>query len=219
MPEDKKIATDEEIREIQNQTARNLRQARKLLAEAKELQKENARRVDDLVESTKYRSQKLREADLKYGFYTDPLDEYEIMKILREQFDAEYRGKTIVDWPEKGGLLEIDAVGLARKGVEAVYLVIVRELFKPTDIEYVLRQIELYRDIAFTHRQYALFPVVATEQIRDEDRQLVWDAGMYLINIDYRHLEFVEPPADFTPNGNHGLDGVRIVESEQPVDE
>ena len=189
------------------------------MPKARELQKENARRIEELIESSKYRDQKIREADLKYGFYTDPLDEFTIMKILRERFDAEYLGKTRVDWPEKDGTLEIDAVGMARKGVEAVYLVIVRELFEPTDVEYVLRQIELYRDIAFTHRQYALFPIVATEQISDEDRQLVWDAGMYLINIDYRDLEFVEPPENFTPNGNHGLVGVRTVESEQPVDE
>ena len=164
--------------------------------------------IKEMIETHEWCEQKIREADLKYGYYTDSLDELEIRRILNERFDAEYRGEITADFPEKGGLLEIDAMGLARNDVEAAYLVIVRNQFESEDIEHLLRQVELFRDILPWYRQYALFPVVATEQIGDEDRQLVWDAGMYLINIDYRDLEFVEPPADFIPNGNHGLQAV-----------
>ena len=223
MPNETNLTADEEIREInlriskiQEETAKNQRKASEFYKEAVELQKEaiklsneNKRRINELTATSKNHGQQIGGYGNKFGDFTEAMAEPSIRRILDEYFEADYRKRLEVKLPDKGVALEIDGWGVARNGTKAAYLVEVKSRFKPEYIEQVLRHVEQFRKCFEQYRHHEVYPIVAAVQISDEDRRLVWKAGIHLIDIADGVFELTKPPAQFNPNGYHGLEGVR----------
>ena len=209
MPEEKNIATNEEIREIRAETEKLHKHTAKLLDEITEKQKESDRLIKNLTESCKHQNEQIGGYGNKFGDFTEAMAKPSIKRILDERFNADYRKGFSVNYLQEVGTLEVDAWGEARNGVKAAYIVEIKSRFKPKNIKQVLRQVEKFRKYVERYRDHAVYPVVAAVQISDKNRLRVWKAGMHLIDIADGVFSLAKPPSNFNPNGHHGLEGVR----------
>ena len=51
-----------------------------------------------------------------------------------------------------------------------------------------------------------VYPILAVVEIDKRNRELVWDSGIYLIDVADGVFELAEPPAEFEPFGHHGAE-------------
>ena len=216
MPNETNLPVDEEIREInlrisrlKEEIAENYKIASEFQKEANRLSTKNERRIEKLSRSSKRHDKQIGDYGNKFGEFTESLAEPSIRRILDERFDADYEKRLKIDWSKQIGTLEIDAWGVARNGVEAVYLVEIKSRFRPEYIAQVLRQVGKFRKYVHEYRHYAIFPIVATVRISDADRRRVWKAGMYLIDIADGVFKLAESPERFNPKGDYGLNVVK----------
>ena len=238
MPEKKKYITDEELKEIREETEKILQRTSAMhesrvaswvetdkkieamrkkydeesairRAEIEVLQKKNERTMAELSAMSKKLGKSIGDLGNKFGRFTESLAKPSLERILEEQFDADYQG-----WlyhKESRGVqnLEVDGWAKARNGSGAAYLVEVKSRFKPKHLRQVWRMVERFRQYKTDYRHRSVYPMLAVVEISDRHRELVWDSGVYLIDIADGVFRMGEAPANFKANGSHAADGVR----------
>ena len=100
----------------------------------------------------------------------------------------------------------MDAWGLSRNGTGVAYIVETKSKFRDEHIEQIWKLVERFRCY---REEQAVYPMLAAVQISEEQRQRVWDEGIYLIDINEGVFRYAEPPRDFKPNGYHGVHRVQ----------
>ena len=220
MPEQKKYITEEELRELKEETERCFQRAEEAIerlavnrAESdkriEELQKKNEKTIAELSAASKRQRKSIGDLGNKFGRFAESLAKPSLERILEQQFDADYQG-----WlyhKEMRGVqdLEVDGWAKARNGSGAAYLVEVKSRFKPKHLRQVWRMVERFRQYKTDYRHRSVYPMLAVVEISDRHRELVWDSGVYLIDIADGVFRMGEVPANFKANGSHGTDGVR----------
>ena len=188
------------------------KKTRKITLEARELRKENDRRYAELMallkeqtRQAKEQSRQLGDYGNKFGAFTEALAQPSLRRILEERFGAHYED-SYSRRSEKHGEVEIDAWGVARNGTTAVYLIEIKSRFRPEHLRQVWRHVEIFRALEPEHRDAPVYPILAVVEIDKRYRELVWDSGIYLIDVADGVFELAEPPAEFEPFGHHGAE-------------
>ncbi len=133
----------------------------------------------------------------KFGGYTEAMAMPSIRRILEERFDADFLGPIRYKGSKEVAALEVDAWGLSRNGTGAAYIVETKSKFRDEHIEQIWQLVERIRCY---QEEPAVYPMLAAVQISEEQRQRVWAAGIYLININDGVFRYAKPPRDFKPN-------------------
>ena len=152
-------------------------------AEIEVLQKKNEKTIAELSAASKRQRKSIGDLGNKFGRFTESLAKPSLERILEQQFDADYQG-----WlyhKEMRGVqdLEVDGWAKARNGSGAAYLVEVKSRFKPKHLRQVWRMVERFRQYKTDYRHRSVYPMLAVVEISDRHRELVWDSGVYLIDI------------------------------------
>ena len=197
--------SDAEIAELRKETE-------KITRETRDLSKENERRIAELTAQTKKQTRKLKEQGRqigdygnKFGAFTEALAQPSLRRILKKRFDAHYED-TYSHRSEKHGEVEIDAWGVARNGTTAAYLIEIKSRFRPEHLQQVWRHVDMFRALEPEHRNAPVYPILAVVEIDKRHRELVWDSGIYLIDVADGVFELAEPPAKFEPFGHYGAE-------------
>ncbi|MYD78272.1 MAG: hypothetical protein F4239_05085 [Gammaproteobacteria bacterium] len=205
--------SDAEIAELRKETE-------KITRETRDLSKENERRIAELTAQTKKQTRKLKEQTKqmkeqgrqlgdygnKFGAFTETLAQPSLRRILKKRFDAHYED-TYSHRSEKHGEVEIDAWGVARNGTTVVYLIEIKSRFRPEHLRQVWRHVDMFRALEPEYRNAPVYPILAVVEIDKRHRELVWDSGIYLIDVADGVFELAEPPVEFEPFGHHGAEG------------
>ena len=220
MKEENQSRLDEKIRKLNEQYGA-------IQVEVAQLKKENARLKKEHAEPTKETDSRLKEISErlketsemimengkeigglseKYGGYPEAMARPSIRRILEERFDADFLGPILITNSGDDAVLEVDAWGRSRNGMDVAYIMETKSKFRDEHIEQVWQLVERLRYNLLAYREErAVYPMLAVTEISEEQRQRVWDAGIHLIDIDDGVFRYAKPPQDFEPNGCHGI--------------
>ena len=223
MTEQKQCTTDEDLQELRRKseealqrTDENLQETSKILRKIAATQdrvtvlsEKNEKAIAELNATSKRQDKSIGDIGNKFGKYTEALALPSFKRILDERFDAEYRGSLAQGSGGRRKDLQIDGWGKARNGSDAAFLVEIKSRFKPKHIRQVWRIVEKFREYNPEYRNRAVYPLLAVVEVENSHRELIWQSGIYLIDIADGVFKMEKPPAGFYPNGYHGSDAVR----------
>ncbi len=175
-------------------------------AEIWKLSRKNEATIAELATLSKDLRKEVGGHTNKLGSYTESLAEPSIRRILEEHFDADYQGRINIEHNRQSlGPLEVDAWGVARNGVEAVYLVEVKSRFRPRHIRQIWRQVELFRQYMTMYCDHSVYPMLAVVEVSKAHRCQIWEQGIHVIDVADGVFSLSSPPKKFEANGDHGL--------------
>ena len=187
---------EKQIRKAKEDT----RKAKEDTRKAKEL----TRQMKDLTRQMKEQTKQIGGYGNKFGALTEALAKPSLKRILKESFNASYE-ESYSRWSKEHGDVEIDAWGVARNGTTA-YLIEIKSRFKPEHLQKVWRHVETFRSLEPEHRDAPVFPILAVVEIDKRHRQLIWESGIYLIDVADGVFELAKPPVEFEPFGHYGAE-------------
>ena len=176
---------------------------------ANELSEKNEKTIAELSAASKNHGKSIGDLGNKFGKFTESLAEPSLKRILDERFEADYQGWLLGGKSRGAKDLEVDGWATARNGTGAAFLVEIKSRFKPKHIKQVWRIVEKFRQFKTEYRHQPVYPILAVVEITDRHRELVWNSGIYLIEIADGVFEMAKPPANFNAFGFHGMEGVR----------
>ena len=185
--------------------AKMRKKTEKITQEARDLRKENDRRYAELMALLKEQNKQLGSYGNKFGALTEALAQPSLRRILKERFNAHYED-SYSRRSEKHGDVEIDAWGVARNGTTAAYLIEIKSRFRPEHLRQMWRHVEMFRALEPEHRDTPVYPILAVVEIDKRHRELIWESGIYLIDVADGVFELAEPPAEFEPFGHYGAE-------------
>ena len=190
--------------------------ADKTIKEAAELKTGNLEELKKVVEELRQVAIKAENAnkqegtlDDKFGDYTEDTVIESISRILDERFEADYYGWVKLENTQNALDLEVDAIGVSRKGAGAVYVVKFKSKFGDEHINQVWRMVERFRIHYPECWERAVYPMLTVVDISEAGRRKVWNAGIHLIEVNDGVFQYATPPKDFEPNGYHSMHGAR----------
>ncbi len=234
MKEENQSRLDEKIRKLNEQYGAIQVEVAQLMKENARLKKENARLKKEHAEPTKETDRRVKDTEKpnkevfdrlkeieemimengkeigglseKYGGYPEAMARPSIRRILEERFDAVFLGPILITNSGDDAVLEVDAWGRSRNGMDVAYIMETKSKFRDEHIEQVWQLVERFRYNLLAYREErAVYPMLAVTEISEEQRRRVWAEGIYLIDIDDGVFRYAKPPQDFEPNGCHGI--------------
>ena len=208
------VATSERtITELGKQIEELAAEDRKHHAEIKEMQAENAKQQDKnakqierMLAESENRNKEVGGLSNKFGRFTEELAEPSIREILDEGFDADFRPELKSKVSNRLVAHLVDAWGVARNGVRAVYLIEVKSRFRPgKHFKQIWEQVEDFRTYAPEYADYQIYPMVGVVDASEQDRLQIWRNGMYVIDVADGVFKLAQRPDGFKPNGSHGM--------------
>ena len=200
------------IAQMQEETSRQIAEMNSGVAEMnnggidwdrlEQMQEENARMISELGKN-------IGGLHNKFGDFTEDLAIASIERILEEDFKVNYSGDINMGHLKDVGRLQVDAFGVAKNGVRAVYLVEVKSKFESKHIEQVCSQVRKFRKYFPQFENWGVYPVIAAVQITKKQRTKVWASGVYLIEVSDGVFRLGERPDKFRPDGTQGIDEFR----------
>ena len=178
----------------------------KFLKEHAERKKETDERLKKIEKMIEENGKQIGGLGNKFGGYAEAMAMPSIRRILEERFDADFLGPIQYKRNKELAALQVDAWGLSRNGTGVAYIVETKSKFRDEHIEQIWQLVERFRCY---REEQAVYPMLAAVQISEEQRQRVWDEGIYLIDINDGVFRYAEPPRDFKPNGYHGVHRVQ----------
>ena len=187
---------DEELSEMKKQ----------IMKEHAERKKETAERLKKMEKMIDENGKQIGGLGNKFGSYTEAMARPSIRRIPEERVDADFLGPILITNSGDDAVLEVDAWGRSRNGIDTAYIMETKSKFRDEHIEQVWQLVERLRYNLLAYREErAVYPMLAVTEISEEQRQRVWDAGIHLIDIDDGVFRYAKPPQDFEPNGCHGI--------------
>ncbi len=168
---------------------------------SKEIAKVNAT-ATKLAATAKEHGKQIGGHNNKFGSYTEALAEPSVRRVLDEYFDADY-----MESYERGNL-QLDGWGIARNGTGAAYIVEVKSKFEPEHLDQVWRLVRHFRIENPEFESREVYPILAVVEIDKDQRELVWQSGIHLIDVSDGVFEWTRPPMGFRPCGDYGANGV-----------
>ncbi len=200
----------EEIRKRSDKRAAKMRrESDKIRKESeenwKEIRKEIAKvnaSAAKLTEKTKEHGKQIGGYGNRLGSYTEALAEPSIRRILDEYFDADYMEAY------ESRSMQLDGWAVARNGTGAAYIVEIKSRFAPEHLDQVWELVRVFRAVKREFESSPVYPILAVVNIDREQRELVWESGIHLIDVSDGVFEWTRPPMGFRPCGDHGANGV-----------
>ncbi len=227
LPEPENMTTEERIQKIREETERINQRAAEMRTETEKMRKEfeewqkrsdkraaKRRKKSDkkwkelrkdiakLTVKTEEHGKQIGGHNNKFGSHTEALAEPSIRRILDEYFDADYMESY------ESRSLQLDGWGVARNGSGAAYVVEVKSKFEPEHLDQVWRLVRMFRIEKPKFESREVYPILAVVEIEKEQRELVWESGIHLIDVSEGVFEWTRPPMGFSPCGDHGANGV-----------
>ena len=196
--------TDRQMAETDRQMAKTSLQIEKTRLQVEKTSKtvaETSRKMAELNESAKRRDRKLGDLGNKFGSYTEELALPSIRQILNVNFKADFRTVT-VKGQDNTEDLQLDAWGVARNGVKAVYLVEIKSKFEEKHFKQLRRQVARFRNLLPGYADYRVYQAVAAVKASETVRNMIFERGIYLIDISGGVFMLANRPDGFEPNGN-----------------
>ena len=164
---------------------------------------ETNKKMAELIDSEKLRDKRIGDLGNKFGDFTEELALPSIRRILNVNFQADFRDALRVRPNGSMDELQIDAWGVARKGVKTVYLLAIKSKFEEKHFKQLRRQLVKFRSYVPEYADYRVCQAVAAVKVDAEVRKKIFDKGIYLIDISDGVFMLAEMPDGFEPNGNH----------------
>ena len=210
----KKAEQDKEISELKKENAERDKKIselkEKFLKEDAERKKESDERLKKIEKQIEENGKQIGGLGNKFGGYTEAMARPSIKRILEERFDADYKGSIWITNSEDAVVLEVDAWGRSRNGTGAAYIVETKSKFRDKHLEQIWKLVERFRSYRPDNREErAVYPMLAAVQINEQQRQRVWNAGIYLIDINEGVFRYAKPPKGFKAKGYHGVHRVQ----------
>ena len=142
----------------------------------------------------------------KFGSFTEDLARPSIARILEEDFEADYAGDIDVWHLKEVGPLQVDAWGIARNGARAIYLVEIKSKYRPKHIRQVRSHVEKFREYYPQFKDYGVLSVIAVVEADKDERDEIWDAGIYVIEAADGVFRLGDVPKGFLPDGLQDMD-------------
>ncbi len=216
MPEQENLTTEERIQKIREETERINQRVVKMQEEREERWKRSDKKwkklgkkiakvnatATKLAATAKEHGKQIGGHNNKFGSYTEALAEPSVRRVLDEHFDADY-----MESYERGNL-QLDGWGIARNGSGAAYIVEIKSKFEPKYLDQVWRLVRMFRIEKPEFESREVYPILAVVEIEKEQRELVWESGIHLIDVSDGVFEWTRPPMGFIPCGDHGANGV-----------
>ncbi len=209
MPEQENMTTEERIQKIREETERINQRVATMKEERegswKELSKEIAKvnaTAAKLTKKTKEHGKQIGGYGNRLGYYTEARAEPSIRRILDEHFDADYMEAY------ESRSMQLDGWAVARNGSGAAYIVEIKSRFAPEHLDQVWELVRVFRAVKREFESSPVYPILAVVNIDREQRELVWQSGIHLIDVSDGALEWTRPPMGFRPCGDHGANGV-----------
>ena len=169
------------------------------LAKTEELVAETSRKISEL--GSHYGG-----LHKKFGSFTEDLARPSIARILEEDFEADYAGDIDECYLKEVGPLQVDAWGIARNGARAIYLVEIKSKYRPKHIRQVRSQVEKFREYFPQFKDYGVLSVIAVVEAEKDERDEIWDAGIYVIEAADGVFRLGDVPKGFLPDGLQDMD-------------
>ena len=160
-----------------------------------------SKKVAELAESEKRRDKRIGDLGNKFGSYTEELALPSIRRILNVNFKADFRTVT-VKGQDNTEDLQLDAWGVARNGVKAVYLVEIKSKFEEKHFKQLRRQVARFRNLLPGYADYRVYQAVAAVKVNETVRNMIFERGIYLIDVSGGVFMLANRPDGFVPNGN-----------------
>ncbi len=216
MPEQENMTTEERIQKIREETERINQRAAEMRAETEKMRAETEERWKELreeiakvnataaklTEKTKEHGKQIGGYGNRLGSYTEALAEPSIRRILDEHFDADY----MAAYGSRS--MQLDGWAVARNGTGAAYIVEIKSRFSPEHLDQVWELVRVFRAVRREYESSPVYPILAVVNIDREQRELVWESGIHLIDVSDGVFEWTRPPMGFRPCGDHGANGV-----------
>ncbi len=216
MPEQENLTTEERIQKIREETERINQRVVKMQEEREERWKRSDKKwkklgkkiakvnatATKLAATAKEHGKQIGGHNNKFGSYTEALVEPSVRRVLDEHFDADY-----MESYERGNL-QLDGWGIARNGTGAAYIVEVKSKFEPEHLDQVWRLVRHFRIEKPEFESREVYPILAVVEIDKDQRELVWESGIHLIDVSDGVFEWTRPPMGFRPCGDYGANGV-----------
>ena len=197
---------DKQHAKISSEIEKLSSEGRKYYAEIKEMQDKNAKQIERMLAESENRNKEVGGLSNKFGRFTEELAEPSIRKILDEGFDADFRPELKSKVSNRLVAHLVDAWGVARNGVRAVYLIEVKSRFRPgKHFKQIWEQVEDFRTYAPEYSDYQIYPMVGVVDASEQDRLQIWRNGMYVIDVADGVFKLAQRPDGFKPNGSHGM--------------
>ena len=169
------------------------------LAKTEELVAETSRKISEL--GSHYGG-----LHKKFGSFTEDLARPSIARILEEDFEADYAGDIDECYLKEVGPLQVDAWGIARNGARAIYLVEIKSKYRPKHIRQVRSHVEKFREYFPQFKDYGVLSVIAVVEADKDERDEIWDAGIYVIEAADGVFRLGDVPKGFLPDGLQDMD-------------
>ena len=164
---------------------------------------ETSKRVAELADSEKLRDKRIGDLGNKFGDFTEELAMPSIQRIMNVSFQADFKGELKTGWEEDLGQLQVDVWGITRNGVKAVYLVEIKSKFEEKHFKQLRRQVARFRRYMPEFTDHRVYQAVAAVKVDEKVRDMIFDRGIYLIDISGGVFMLADRPDGFEPNGNH----------------
>ena len=115
--------------------------------------------------------------DDKFGDYTEDTVIESISRILDERFEANYYGWVKLGNTQDALDMEVDAIGVSRKGTGAVYVVKFKSKFGDEHINQVWRMVERFRIHYPECWERAVYPMLTVVDISEAGSQESLECG------------------------------------------
>ena len=217
---ERKKESDERLKRIEKQIEENyklieengklINENGKLINENSKLINENSKLINENGKQIEENGKQIGGLGNKFGGYTEAMARPSIKRILEERFDADYKGSIWITNSEDAVVLEVDAWGRSRNSTGAAYIVETKSKFRDKHLEQIWKLVDRFRLYRPDNREErAVYPMLAAVQINEQQRQRVWNAGIYLIDINEGVFRYAEPPKGFKAKGYHGVHRVQ----------
>ncbi len=194
--------SEERWKRSDKRVAKMRKESEKIRKESEEGWKELRKDLAKLAEKTKEHGKQIGGYGNRLGSYTEALAEPSIRRILDEHFDADY----MAAYDSRS--LQLDGWAVARNGTGAAYIVEIKSRFAPEHLDQVWELVRSFRAVRREYESRPVYPILAVVNIDREQRELVWESGIHLIDVSDGVFEWTRPPVGFRPCGDHGANGV-----------
>ena len=193
--------TDNELKDLvaglaiaQKETDRQLKEtSRELKENGRELKEKSAATDRQLKELGK----QLGGLGNKFGSFTEGMAFPSMEKVLRKRFKMNVFA-TRVKAKKGEEFLEMDALAYANTSVNEVYIVEVKSYLRKEDLSQMLQTLHSFPEFFAEHRNKKLFGILAVVDVRENLKQQVLKAGIYLALI-HDDLFEIAVPKNFKP--------------------
>jgi hypothetical protein len=188
--------SDPELKDLVAQLALDTQAFKAQLAASQE---QADKRAAEATRDTKELKQHIGGLGNKFGSFTEGLLLPSVERILTDAFGIT---DFIVRWKTRRGaeVLELDGFGFVNGEKNIGFIIEVKSHLDKRSVEQTLQQLQRFGEFHPQYKGMTLYGIIAAvDTVSREQRQAVYDAGLYFVTVQDGMAEMPTPPHGFTP--------------------